>query len=159
VLNQILKIEKNYKFGLNLKTQKRKKDSEFDIENFALNLSCSDFGKKLKESLKIEKTGFDIEGFIKDKKELVLVKTEDINLKGKKKEIILKKSKIEIVNISILDKKEKILKRCKLENIYIRGKIKKKISLKKNKAEEINIKGKLKKKEVIPTKSNYFNII
>ena len=155
----ILKIEKNYKFGLNLKTQKRKKDSEFDIENFALNLSCSDFGKKLKESLKIEKTGFDIEGFIKEKKELVLVKTEDINLKGKKKEMILKQSKIEIVNISILDKKEKMLKRCKLENINIRGKIKKKISLKKNKTEEINIKGKLKKKEVIPTKSHYFNII
>ena len=155
----ILKIEKNDKFRINSNTKKKKKDSEFDIEKFALNLSFSDFGKKLKESLKIEKVGLDIKGLIKEKEEKYLVKTENILLKGRKKEIILNKSKIETVNIKGLDKKNKKLKRCITENINIKGKIKKKISLKKNKIEQINIKGKIKKKEIIPNKSNNFNII
>ena len=155
----ILKIEKKEKFGINLRTKIKKKESDFDIENFALNLSCSDFGKKLKESLKIEKTGFDIERLIKEKKEFFLVKIEDINLKGKKKEMALKKSKIQTVNIKGFGKKDKILKRCKLENINIKGKLKKKISLKMNKIEEINIKGKIKKKEILSIETNNFNVI
>ena len=83
-----------------------KEKEEFDIENFALNIL--DSGKKFRESLYIENSGFDLEG------------NKDKILKGAKKEQILMMSRVNQFNL-ITQIKKSVLKSVKENKIFIKG--------------------------------------
>ena len=142
-MKNIWEIEKNDNFDLLL--YPKNKMEEFDIESFELNLSISDIGRKLKESLKKEKE-----------------ENEGIN-KKENKEITLQESKIESINLYGIKKdkdKEKVfpqLQTYKIEPINLNGitkdtdKDKETLlqKLQEYKLESINIYGKDTKKKMI----------
>ena len=127
--------------GIEKKVVVEKEKEEFDIESFALNIS--DSGKKFRESLHIENSGFDLEG----NKGMILKEGPAQTIQITKEQILIPSRVTQFNLISKIKKIEKIEKVEKIEKKEVKEVKKPKLVLKSVKENKLFIKG-IKQKQV-----------
>ena len=132
---KIEKVETIEKVEKIEKIEEEKEKEEFDIENFAINLTGSE--KKFRESLHIESGGFDLEG----SKAMILKEGPAQTIKVTKEQVLVPSKVLQFNLLSKVKKIEKVIEKVEKVEKVVKEAKKPKIVLKSVKENKLFIKG------------------